>query len=57
MPQGNIKELNFERPLDIRAYQYDIVCNGIELSSELQEIIFQNLCINYFLLPAIAIKM
>ena len=33
MPQGNIKELNFERPLDIRAYQYDIVCNGIELSS------------------------
>ena len=33
MPQGNIKELNFERPLDIKAYQYDIVCNGIELSS------------------------
>ena len=33
MPQGNIKELNFEKPLDIKAYQYDIVCNGIELSS------------------------
>ena len=33
MPQGNIKELNFEKPLDITAYQYDIVCNGIELSS------------------------
>jgi len=33
MPQGNIKELNFDRPLDIKAYQYDIVCNGIELSS------------------------
>ena len=33
MPQGNIKELNYEKPLDIKAYQYDIVCNGIELSS------------------------
>ena len=33
MPQGNIKEINFEKPLDIKAYQYDIVCNGIELSS------------------------
>ena len=33
MPQGNIDELNFDQPLDIKAYQYDIVCNGIELSS------------------------
>ena len=33
MPQGNIKDLNFNNPLDILAYQYDIVCNGIELSS------------------------
>ena len=33
MPQGDIKQLNFEKPLDIKAYQYDIVCNGIELSS------------------------
>ena len=33
MPQGNLKELNFDKPLDILAYQYDIVCNGIELSS------------------------
>ena len=33
MPQGNIKKLNFEKPLEIKAYQYDIVCNGIELSS------------------------
>ena len=33
MPQGDIKELNFENPLNIKAYQYDIVCNGIELSS------------------------
>ncbi len=33
MPQGSIKEINFEKPLDILAYQYDIVCNGIELSS------------------------
>jgi len=33
MPQGDIKKLNFEKPLEIKAYQYDIVCNGIELSS------------------------
>ena len=33
MPQGDIKNINFEKPLDILAYQYDIVCNGIELSS------------------------
>ena len=33
MPQGNIKDIDFNNPLDIKAYQYDIVCNGIELSS------------------------
>ncbi len=33
MPQGKIKEINFDKPLEIKAYQYDIVCNGIELSS------------------------
>ena len=33
MPQGEIDDINFEKPLDILAYQYDIVCNGIELSS------------------------
>ncbi len=33
MPQGDIKALNLNKPLDIKAYQYDIVCNGIELSS------------------------
>jgi aspartyl-tRNA synthetase len=33
MPQGNIQELNLDKPLEIKAYQYDIVCNGIELSS------------------------
>jgi aspartyl-tRNA synthetase len=33
MPQGNLKELNLDKPLEIKAYQYDIVCNGIELSS------------------------
>ena len=33
MPQGNIDKLNFEKPLDILAFQYDIVCNGVELSS------------------------
>ena len=33
MPQGDIKNLNFNKPLEIKAYQYDIVCNGVELSS------------------------
>ena len=33
MPQGGLKALNEMKPLDIVAYQYDVVCNGIELSS------------------------
>tara|TARA_B100000963_G_scaffold170641_1_gene148447 strand:- start:1933 stop:3717 length:1785 start_codon:yes stop_codon:yes gene_type:complete len=33
MPQGELDKINFEKPLEILAYQYDIVCNGIELSS------------------------
>jgi len=33
MPQGDLKDINFDNPLNIKAYQYDIVCNGIELSS------------------------
>ena len=33
MPQGDINKINFEEPLNILAYQYDIVCNGVELSS------------------------
>ena len=33
MPQGDLDKINFEKPLDILAFQYDIVCNGIELSS------------------------
>ena len=33
MPQGGIEALETKDPLDIYAYQYDIVCNGIELSS------------------------
>ena len=33
MPQGDIKNIDFKKPLNIKAYQYDIVCNGIELSS------------------------
>ena len=33
MPQGDIKNLDLDNPLNIKAYQYDIVCNGIELSS------------------------
>ena len=33
MPQGGLEALNSKDPLDILAYQYDIVCNGVELSS------------------------
>lgn len=33
MPQGEMEALETKDPLDILAYQYDIVCNGIELSS------------------------
>ena len=33
MPQGDESKLDFSKPLEIKAYQYDIVCNGIELSS------------------------
>lgn len=33
MPQGGLEALMTKNPLDIYAYQYDIVCNGIELSS------------------------
>ena len=33
MPQGGMEALNTQDPLTIKAFQYDIVCNGIELSS------------------------
>lgn len=33
MPQGGLEALEKQNPLDILAYQYDIVCNGVELSS------------------------
>ncbi len=33
MPQGDIKNIDLSNPLEIKAYQYDIVCNGVELSS------------------------
>ena len=33
MPQGDIEKIDFKNPLNIKAYQYDIVCNGVELSS------------------------
>jgi aspartyl-tRNA synthetase len=33
MPQGELEALNSQDPLTIKAFQYDIVCNGIELSS------------------------
>ena len=33
MPQGEINKIDLSNPLNIKAFQYDIVCNGIELSS------------------------
>ena len=33
MPQGGMNALCNEEPLSILAYQYDLVCNGVELSS------------------------
>ena len=33
MPQGGLEALNTKPPLEIEAFQYDVVCNGIELSS------------------------
>lgn len=33
MPQGGLEALETKSPLDVLAYQYDIVCNGVELSS------------------------
>ena len=33
MPQGDEKKIDFSKPLEMKAYQYDIVCNGVELSS------------------------
>ena len=33
MPQGDPDKLDLSKPLDLKAYQYDIVCNGVELSS------------------------
>ncbi len=33
MPQGGLEALENQAPLDVKAFQYDIVCNGIELSS------------------------
>ena len=33
MPQGDLDKLDYQNPLNIKAYQYDIVCNGVELSS------------------------
>jgi len=33
MPQGDTKDIDLDNPLNIKAYQYDVVCNGVELSS------------------------
>ena len=33
MPQGDINNLDLKNPLNLKAFQYDIVCNGVELSS------------------------
>ena len=33
MPQDNVDDINLKNALNLKAYQYDIVCNGVELSS------------------------
>ena len=33
LPQGDLDKIDFKKPLEIKAFQYDIVCNGVELSS------------------------
>ena len=33
MPQGDLNKLDLKKPLEMKAFQYDIVCNGVELSS------------------------
>ena len=33
MPQGDPNKIDLSKPLELKAYQYDIVCNGVELSS------------------------
>src|SRR4051812_9156308 len=33
MPQGGLEALNSQNPLEIKSYQYDIIANGLELSS------------------------
>ena len=42
MPQGDMNKLDFNKPLEIKAFQYDIVCNGVEFPQEQSEIIFLN---------------
>ena len=51
MPQGEIEKLNLKKPLDIKAYQYDIVCNGVELSSGAIRNHIPELMYKLFLLP------
>ena len=42
MPQGKIEDIDFNEPLNIKAYQYDIVCNELSFPREQLEITFQN---------------
>ena len=48
MPQDYEKNKKLENPLKLKAYQYDIVCNGVGYPQERLETIFQNLCISFF---------
>ena len=47
MPQANIDEFDKMDPLKVLAYQYDLVCNGYEISSEQLGIIFQIICTKF----------
>ena len=50
MPQGDPNNLDLSKPLELKAYQYDIVCNGVELSSgairnHIPELMYKLFCI------------
>ena len=56
MPQGGLEALETQDPLTIKAFQYDIVCNGVELSSARSAITGRKSCTRPSPSPAIRPK-